>query len=72
MAKKIGNLSSLQWALEQAAEKPRQPDEFTIAEFAAATGTTRGSAQSKLAGMAGMKKRLVVISGKVTNLYRRG
>ena len=67
-------LSGLDWAIAQTIDAPRQPDEFTRAEYIAKTGSTRTAAGDKLAALvqAGtLESRKATVGGKVSRLYRR-
>lgn len=64
-------ISSLDWAISQTIDHPQTDDEFTLAEYCKATGTTLAAAKSKLSKTAGISYRLVTLNGTRTNLYRR-
>ena len=68
-------LSGLKWALEQTAEKPLQPDEFTGQQFhAAREGNTLRSSQSLLGRMIGdglLTSRKITLNGKIQNAYKK-
>jgi hypothetical protein len=79
MAKKIGNLSSLQFALSQIVDDPQQPDEFSTEEFLieglkADPSLTITIVRNRLIQMFRnglLVKRQIRRDGKMTNLYRK-
>jgi len=79
MAKKIGNLSSLQFALSQILDEPQQADEFTADQFFESArqqdpSMTINTARSRLVALHNkglLEKRNIRRNGKVTNLYRK-
>jgi len=68
-------LSSLEWAIAQSIEPPRQEDEFTCEEFFQLSGAaSRGAAESRLKRMVsngGLLKRPTCINGNRCTLYRK-
>jgi len=68
-------LSSLEWAIAQSIELPRQEDEFTCEEFLQLSGSvSRASAEAKLKRMVsngGLLKRPACVNGNRCTLYRR-
>jgi environmental stress-induced protein Ves len=64
-------LSSLDWAIAQTYEEPRQPDEFTAREFSEKAGVTIDIAQKRLAKMPGIERRLVTLNGTRMLLHRK-
>lgn len=68
-------VSGLEWALEQLAEKPKQPDEFTAKECHAA------QSERSLAGIRSLLDRMrdngvlscrkILVNGKHENVYRK-
>lgn len=64
-------LSSLDWAIAQSIEQPRQPDEFTTAEFAESSGMNSSTAEKRLRRMPGISRRKITINGNLVNLFRR-
>jgi len=68
-------LSSLEWAIAQSIEPPRQEDEFTCEEFLQLSGAaSRSSVESKLKRMVnngGLLKRPACVNGNRCTLYRR-
>jgi hypothetical protein len=79
MAKKIGNLSSLQFALSQIVDDPQQPDEFSTEEFLAEGLKTDPSltitiVRNRLIQMFRnglLVKRQIRRDGKMINLFRK-
>ena len=79
MAKKLGNLSSLQFALSEILDEPQQADEFTTDQFFASAreqdpSMTINTARCRLVALHNkglLEKRHVRRNGKVTNLYRK-
>lgn len=74
MAKKIGNLSSLQWALSQTFHEPQAEDEFTAEQFAIAGKVALAQAGNRLAWMVSsgkLTKRKVLIDGRRRNVFRK-
>lgn len=79
MAKKIGNLSSLQFALSQIVDEPQNPDEFSAEEF-----LTEGQKTDPTLTITIVRNRLIQMfrnglltkrqirrNGKMINLYRK-
>jgi hypothetical protein len=68
-------LSSLEWAIAQSVEPPRQEDEFTCEEFLQLGGApSRSSAEAKLKRMVsngGLLKRPSCVNGNRCTLYRK-
>ena len=68
-------LSGLEWALEQTAELPLQPDEFTTDQFRiASNGITDDSARATLKRMIAngqLTARKIKINGARTNAYKK-
>jgi hypothetical protein len=74
MAKAIGTLSGLEWALSQSVEQPKQADEFTTDDFARAGNLPVETARDKLNRMVRdghLTKRMITLNGTRTNLYRK-
>jgi len=79
MAKKLGNLSSLQFALQEIIDQPQQADEFSVDDFLAEAkatdpGMTIVIARNRLQHMSErglLKKRLVRRNGSMINLFRK-
>lgn len=79
MAKKIGNLSSLQFALSQIVDDPQQPDEFSADEFLVEGLKTDPSltitiVRNRLIHMFRnglLVKRQIRRDGKMMNLFRK-
>lgn len=79
MAKKIGNLSSLQFALSQILDEPQQADEFTVDQFLASAreqdpSMTPNKARCRLVALHNnglLEKRHIRRNGKIMNLYRK-
>ena len=79
MAKKLGNLSSLQFALSQILDEPQQADEFTVDQFLASAreqdpSITLNKARCRLASLYGngaLNKRQIRENGTLKNLYRK-
>jgi hypothetical protein len=74
MAKAIGKLSGLEWALAQTLEQPQQPDEFTSEDFAQSTGRTIASARSLLNRMCHdgkLTKRYITVRGNKTCIFAK-
>lgn len=79
MAKKIGNLSSLQFALQQIVDEPQKPDEFSAEEFLiegmkADRTLTITIVRNRLTQMFRnglLTKRQIRRNGKMINLYRK-
>lgn len=79
MAKKIGNLSSLQFALSQIVDDPQQPDEFSAEEFLVEGLKTDPSltitiVRNRLIHMFRnglLVKRQIRRDGKMMNLFRK-
>ena len=79
MAKKIGNLSSLQFALSQIVDDPQQPDEFSAEEsliegLKADPSLTITIVRNRLIQMFRnglLVKRQIRRDGKMINLYRK-
>lgn len=69
--KHIGKLSALEAALAELIEKPRQANEFTIAEFAGAAGISHDNAGKRLRRDGRYESRSVVLDGHRVVLYRR-
>lgn len=73
--KTIGKISSLQWALDQIGEKPRDPDEFTALDIKAKSpgksiGTIREHLR-KLAKEGLLQSRKTIIDGRASRLYKK-
>jgi arsenate reductase-like glutaredoxin family protein len=68
-------LSSLEWAIAQSVEPPRQEDEFTCEEFLQlGGGASRSSAEAKLKRMVSngdLLKRPFCVNGNRCTLYRK-
>ena len=79
MAKKIGNLSSLQFALQQIVDEPQKPDEFSAEEFLIEGQKTDRTltitiVRNRLIQMFRnglLAKRQIRRNGKMINLYRK-
>jgi hypothetical protein len=79
MAKKIGNLSSLQFALSQLVDEPQQQDEFSADEFfvegrKSDKNLTISMARNRLLHMFRnglLEKRQIRKNGKMINIYRK-
>lgn len=79
MAKKIGSLSSLQFALSQIVDDPQQPDEFSADEFLieglkADSSLTITIVRNRLIQMFRnglLVKRQIRRDGKMINLFRK-
>ena len=79
MAKKIGNLNALEFALSQLIDEPQADDEFTADEFIAAAKednqkSSTGALRHRIRRMCEnglLKKRMVRINGHLTNLYTK-
>jgi len=64
-------ISSLDWAIAQTVQEPRQPDEFTIAEYAEKAGIGTAQAGNRLKRLKGLTSRVVTIKGNRVNLFRK-
>lgn len=79
MAKKIGNLSSLQFALSQILDEPQQADEFTLDQFLVSAqekdkSMTQNKARHRLISLCNngsFEKRQIRKDGRIINLYRK-
>jgi hypothetical protein len=79
MAKKIGNLSSLQFALQQIVDEPQKPDEFSAEEFLiegmksdrTLTITIVRNRLTQMFRNGLLTKRQIRRNGKMINLYRK-
>ena len=79
MAKKIGNLSSLQFALSQIVDEPQNQDEFSAEEFLTEGQKTDSTltitiVRNRLIQMFRnglLTKRQIRRNGKMINLYRK-
>jgi hypothetical protein len=79
MAKKIGNLSSLQFALSQLVDEPQQADEFSVMDFVDEAKKTDPKmtyniARNRINSMRENKtltKRSIRRNGKMINIYKK-
>lgn len=74
MAKRIEIKGGLEWALENLAEQPIQPGEFSAGDFSRKAGTKR-TATANLLGAAEqrgeLKSRIVTLNGRRVRVYRK-
>jgi hypothetical protein len=79
MAKKIGNLSSLQFALSQLVDEPQQDDEFSVMDFVNEAKKTDPKmtytiAKNRIRSMCEnntLTKRSIRRNGKMINIYKK-
>ena len=79
MAKKLGNLSSLQFALSQLVDEPQQDDEFSVMDFLNEAKKTDSKmtytiAKNRIGSMFEnniLTKRLIRRNGTMVNLYKK-
>ena len=67
-------VSGLEWALQEFAAEAIRPDEFTLAQFVAASGMNRNSARARLVDRektGELTSRIGCVAGKSARIYRK-